>query len=117
MKAYIRGGEHILKMDNNKSLLKMFELKTNTNDHIDLYDDIQDVVFVLPQVDKSKSYDKTIVILDDEESQSIRFDGVERQGMDFDEKGFIKVQVAGIESQGVNFDKAALIVVEMVGET
>ena len=31
-KAYIRGGEHIINVDNDKSLMDMFRLNTNQND-------------------------------------------------------------------------------------
>ena len=40
MKAYVRGKNHRIKVVNDKSLMKMFKLNGNGDDHIDLYVDI-----------------------------------------------------------------------------
>ena len=107
MKAYIKGGKHILKVDSDISLMKMFELNIILKDHIDLYIDVQVVMFVPPQGDRSESYDETIEFLDDEKSQLIRIDGIEKQGMGVDE-----VEVPSVDKQG----EEGLIDVEVEGE-
>ena len=45
-KAYIKGGKHIITIDNDKSLMVMFELNGDGVDHIDLYVDISLLVYV-----------------------------------------------------------------------
>ena len=52
-KAYIRGGEHIVNVDNDKSLMEMFRLNTNQNKHVDPYVDLEVLVYV-PPYDDSK---------------------------------------------------------------
>ena len=53
-KAYIRGGEHIVNVDNDKSLMEMFRLNTNQNKHVDPYVDLEVLVYV-PPYDDSKA--------------------------------------------------------------
>ena len=74
MKAYIQEGKHILKVDSDRSLMKIFVLNTSIDDPIDLFVDVQMVSFVPPEGDRSRSLDETIEISDDEESQSNRDD-------------------------------------------
>ena len=69
METYIKRRKYKLKVDSDKSLMKMFELNTSTDDHIDLYVDVQVVMFVPSQGDRLEYYDETIEISDDEESQ------------------------------------------------
>ena len=99
MNAHIRGGEHIMKVNNDSSLMKMFDLNTNPNQCIDLYVGNQVMVFIPRKPYAKDSNDETIKISSDEDMQSIRVD----------EEVLVDVQVSGIERQSVDVNHKVLV--------
>ena len=89
IKALIQGGKHIIKVDSDRSLMKMFELNTSCEDPIDLFVDIKVVSFVPPDGDRSGSFNGTNYISSDEGDHSKKDDnGEDQQGKGDDEVEF-----------------------------
>ncbi|PON35002.1 hypothetical protein TorRG33x02_352350, partial [Trema orientale] len=91
MNAYIKGGEIIIKVDNDQTMMKMFDLNTNNNDHIDLHVDIEVMMFVPPEPDN-------IVVIssgDEEELFDIQLDDEENERLIVQSEGVIGIEVSG----------------------
>ena len=69
----IRGGEHKVKLVNDRLVIRMFNLNTNPNNHINIYVDMQVVAFV-PECGE---HNERLYISSDEDSMSLRNDGVD----------------------------------------
>lgn len=100
MEAYIGEGIHIFKVDNDKSLIKMFKLNKNVDEHIDLYVDIS-VLGDVP-LEKEQYNDSTIEISNNDEDEVDKGN----KGTHLDDDGqFFDVQIEGVGSKNLGYRK------------